>query len=34
MKRVGNVKTKLTSAMEMQSVEFAQLLSGLALGIS
>ena len=33
-KGVGDLKTALTSAMEMQSLEFAQLVSCLALGIT
>jgi hypothetical protein len=33
-KGVGNLKTTLTSDMEMQSLEFAQLVSCLALGIT
>jgi hypothetical protein len=33
-KGVGDLKTALTSAMEMQSLEFAQLVSCLALGIN
>jgi hypothetical protein len=33
-KRVGDLKTALTSAMEMQSLEFAQLVSCLALGVT
>ena len=33
-KGVGDLKTALTSDTEMQSVEFAQLVSGLALGIT
>ena len=32
-KGVGDLKTALTSAMEMQSLEFAQLVSSLDLGI-
>ena len=32
-KRVGVLKTALTSDMEMQNLEFAQLVSCLALGI-
>ena len=31
---VGDLKTALTSDMEMQSLEFAQLVSCLALGIT
>ena len=34
MKRNGDLKTVLTSAMEMQSLEFAQLVSCLALEIT
>jgi hypothetical protein len=33
-KGVGDLKTALTSEMEMQSLEFAQLVSCLALGIT
>ena len=33
-KGVGDLKTTLTSDMEMQSLEFAQLVSCLALGIT
>jgi hypothetical protein len=33
-KGVGDLKTALTSAMEMQSLEFAQLVPYLALGIT
>ena len=33
-KGVGDLKTALTSDMEMQSLEFAQLVSCLALGIT
>ena len=33
-KRSGDLKTALTSAMEMQSLEFAQLVSCHALGIT
>ena len=33
-KGIGNLKTALTSAMEMQSFEFAQLVSCLALEIT
>jgi hypothetical protein len=33
-KGVGDLKTALTSAMEMQSLEFAQLVSCLDLGIT
>ena len=33
-KGVGYLKTALTSDMEMQSLEFAQLVSCLALGIT
>jgi hypothetical protein len=33
-KGVGDLKTTLTSDMEMQSLEFAQLISCLALGIT
>ena len=33
-KGVGDLKTTLTSAMEMQSLEFVQLVSCLALGIT
>ena len=32
-KSVGDLKTALTPAMEMQSLEFAQLVSCLALGV-
>ena len=32
-KGVGDLKISLTSAMEMQSLEFAQLVSCLALGL-
>ena len=33
-KGVGDLKTTLTSAMEIQSLEFAQLVSYIALGIT
>ena len=33
-KGVGDLKTALTSAMEMQSLEFAQLVSCLAVGVT
>jgi hypothetical protein len=33
-KGIGDMKTALTSAMEMQSLEFVQLVSCLALGIT
>jgi hypothetical protein len=33
-KGVGDLKTALTSIMKMQSLEFAQLVSCLALGIT
>jgi hypothetical protein len=33
-KRVGDLKTALTSDMEMQSSEFAQLVSCFALGVT
>ena len=33
-KGVGDLKTALTSALEMHSLEFAQLVSCLALGIT
>jgi hypothetical protein len=33
-KRLGDLKTALTSAMEMQSLEFAHLASCLDLGIT
>ena len=33
-KRIGDMKTALTSDVEMQSLEFAQLVSCLALGVT